>query len=90
MKKACGNDLQRNWFDCRLQWRVGDWKCVKFWEDMWVDGFALKEKFPRLYSISQNRDSLVGDLVEWEDNRPSRCTTWNLSWRKEMFEWKRI
>ena len=42
----------------------GDEKCVKFWEDRWVDGLALKENFPRLYSISQNKDSLVGDLAE--------------------------
>ena len=89
VKKVCGKGLQRNWFDCRLQWRVGDGKCVKFWEDRWVDGLALKENFPRLYSISQNKDSLVGDLVEWEDNRPSRCTTWNLSWRRERLDWEK-
>ena len=42
-----------------------------------------------MYSISQNKDSLVGDLAEWEDNRPSRCTTWNLSWRRKRFEWEK-
>jgi len=89
LKKVCGNGLQRNWFDCRLQWRVGDGKCVKFWEDRWVDGLALKENFPRLYSISRNKDSLVGDLAEWEDKRPSRCTTWNLSWRRERLDWEK-
>ena len=28
-----------------------------------MGGQVVKEKFPRLYSISQNKDSLVGDLV---------------------------
>jgi len=54
-----------------------------------VDGQALKEKFPRLYSIFQNKDSLVGDLAVWEDNRSSSCITWNLSWHREMFEWEK-
>jgi len=52
LNKVCGNGLQGNWFDSRVQW-----------EDRWVDGQALKEKFPRLYSISQNKDTLLGDLA---------------------------
>jgi len=52
---------------------VGDRRSVKFWEDRWVDGQALKEKFLRLYSIFQNKDSLVRDLAEWEVSRSSRC-----------------
>ena len=54
-----------------------------------MDGQALKEKFSRLYSISQSKDSLVGDLVDREENRSIRCQTWNLSWRREMFEWEK-
>jgi len=86
--KVCGNDIQGNWFDCRFQWCVGDGRCIKFWDDMWVDEQALKDKFPRLHSISQNKDSLV-DIVEWDDSRTSRCITWNLSWRRERFEWEK-
>ena len=52
-----------------------------------MDEQALKDKFPRLHSISQNKDSLVGDIVEWDDSRTSRCITWNLSWRRERLEW---
>jgi len=89
LTKVCGNDLQGNWFDRRFQWSVGDRRSVKFWKDMWVDGQALKEKFSRLYSISQNIDSLVGYLAEWEVSRFSRYTTWNLSWHRERFEWEK-
>jgi len=32
---------------------------LNFGKTGWVDGLALKENFPRLYSISQNKDSLV-------------------------------
>jgi len=31
--RVCGNVLQGNWFDRRLQWCVGDSWCVKFWSD---------------------------------------------------------
>jgi len=49
----------------------------------------LKDKFPRLYSISFNKESLVGDVAEWDGGRSSCCTTWNLSWRRERFEWEK-
>jgi len=31
--RVCGKGLQGTWFDRRLQWSVGDGRCVKFWED---------------------------------------------------------
>jgi len=50
---------------------------------------SLKDKFPRLYSISLNKESLVGDVVVWDGGRTSRCTNWNLCWRRERFEWEK-
>jgi len=80
--RVCGNVIQGNWF-------VRDGRCVKFWSDWWMDNKVLKDKFPRLYSISLNKESLVGDVAEWDGRRTSRCTTWNLSWRRERFEWEK-
>ena len=34
-----------------------------------MDDKALKDKFPRLYSISLNKNSLVGDVVVWVGGR---------------------
>jgi len=87
--RVCGNVTEGNWFDRRLQWCVGDGHCVKFWSDRWVDDKALKDKFPRLYSISLNKNSLVGDVAVWVGSRTSQCSTWNLSWRRERFEWEK-
>ena len=50
---------------------------------------VLKDKFSRLHSISQNKDSLVGDIAEWDDSKTSRRITRNLSWRRERFEWEK-
>jgi len=60
---------------------------VLFWSDWWVADKALKDKLPRLYSISQNKESLVGDVVVWDGG--SRCTNWNLCWQRERFEWEK-
>jgi len=87
--RVSGNRLQGNWFDCRFQWSVGDGRSVKVLKDRWVDDQALKEKFPRLYSISQSKDSLVGDIVYREENKSIRCQNWNLSWGRERFEWEK-
>jgi len=54
-----------------------------------VDDQALEELFRRLYSISQNKDSMISDLVNWEGSRTTRCHTWNLNWCRERFEWEK-
>jgi len=87
--RVSGKGLQGNWFDSRFQWIVGDRQYVKFWDDRWADGQVLKESFPRLYTISQNKESLLGDLVDWVESRSTRCQFWNLRWHKERFEWEK-
>ena len=49
----------------------------------------MKDKFPRLYSISLNKESLVGDVVVWDGDRISHCTKCNLCWRRERFVWEK-
>jgi len=87
--QICGKGTQDNWFDCRFQWSLDDGRCVKFWKDRRVGGQVLKETFPRLYIISQCKDSLVGDLVDLGHIRSGGCYSWNLGWRRERFEWEK-
>jgi len=54
-----------------------------------ANGQVLKEFFLRLFSISQNKDSKVCNLVDWGQSWNRRCTSWILSWRRERFEWKK-
>jgi len=46
----------------------------------------LKEIFPWLYTISQNKESLLSDLVDWVESRSTWCQYWNLRWHRERFE----
>jgi len=85
----CGKGAKDNWFDCRSKWILGDGRSVKFWDDRWVEDIVLKEKYPRLFSISTCKDSLVSDLVISGQITSDGCHSWNLGWRREMFVWEK-
>jgi len=50
---------------------------------------VLKEKFSRLFTITQCLDSEVGDLVHREHITREGCSTWKLGWRRERFVWEK-
>jgi len=62
---VCSVGPQENWFDCNVQWTLGDEKKVKFWKDKWIDGQTLRYRFLRLFSISMCKDSVVDEVEEW-------------------------
>jgi len=54
----------RNFEDC-FKWKVGDRNSIKFWEDRWVGNIILKNKFPRLFSLSADKDVLLEHCGVW-------------------------
>jgi len=60
--KVCGSTQQGLWFDESYEWVLREGDKVKFWEDKWVGVEALKRRFPRLYSILECKDRLVGEV----------------------------
>jgi len=54
-----------------------------------VDGQVLKEKFPRLFSISQCSESVVGDIAHRDNITSEGCSRWCLGWRRERFIWEK-
>jgi len=66
--KVCGVGAQSNWFDKSIKWSLSDGSKVRFWEDMWVEDDSLRDKFPKLYTISQCKDCVVSDLGEWAND----------------------
>ncbi|KAJ9567283.1 hypothetical protein OSB04_003249 [Centaurea solstitialis] len=60
---------------------VGNGGSTKFWEDRWVGGEVLKERFPRLYNLETCKGALVADRgsvvgSEW---------VWKWNWRRLPF-----
>ncbi|KAL4276089.1 hypothetical protein AHAS_Ahas20G0172300 [Arachis hypogaea] len=46
-----------------LSMEVGDGRRTRFWEDVWIHGGSLKDRFPKLFSVSNQTGSMIGDCV---------------------------
>jgi len=62
---------------------VGGADKFRFWEDPWLDTvMPLREKYPRLYNISSQKQTTISCMgtsnsTRWE---------WNLTWRRDLLE----
>ncbi|XP_015960266.1 uncharacterized protein LOC107484160 [Arachis duranensis] len=63
---------------------VGDGRRTQFWQDNWVQGGPLKGSFPRLFSISNQQGSVIGDCGFWNGLE----WVWNFQWRRDLFQWE--
>jgi len=59
---VCGSTTQGLWFDKSFEWVLGEGNKVKFWEDIWAGEETLKCRFSRLYSISECKDRVIGEV----------------------------
>ena len=51
-----------NWFENKVRKVLGNGRGTLFWHDIWVGEFPLKIKFPRLFDLALNKESLVEDM----------------------------
>ncbi|GJV82850.1 hypothetical protein Tco_1522748 [Tanacetum coccineum] len=59
--------------------KVGDGSCVSFWDDIWVGGVRLRDRFPRLYHLDRSKEVKVAGQGIWGDNG----WTWVWDWARE-------
>ena len=64
--------------------RVGDNSSIKFWHDRWCESRVLKGIFPRLFSISLQKNSQISHMGEWFGN----SWVWNLQWLRLLYDWE--
>nr|GEU58439.1 RNA-directed DNA polymerase, eukaryota, reverse transcriptase zinc-binding domain protein [Tanacetum cinerariifolium] len=60
-----------------VNWEVGDGKAILFWDDIWVGGRRLRERFPRLYHLEACKEVSVGNKGGWRGDD----WTWEWCWR---------
>ena len=66
-------------------WKVGGGQQFRFWDDPWTDnGMPLMEKFPRLYHISSQQNTIIMQMGSINNNG----WKWNLTWRRDLFDSK--
>ena len=72
---------------CRggIKIHIGNGGRTLMWEDSWLDSGRLMEKFPILYAISLQKHAKVEEYGIWD----GLTWTWNLLWRRDMFEWEK-
>lgn len=44
-----------------------DGKQVRFWKDILIETSPLKEVFNRLYQISEDKNVVITDMGEWQN-----------------------
>ncbi|XP_072076831.1 uncharacterized protein [Arachis hypogaea] len=63
------NERIRDKMVTSLSMEIGDGQRTKFWEGVWLLCGSLKDRFPRLFSVSNQCGSVIGDCVECLDIR---------------------
>jgi len=57
LKKVWLSEEWGNCFEEEISWKLGDDKDIRFWEDKWLDNEVLRVKFPRLFSIANEKSA---------------------------------
>ncbi|KAL8476037.1 hypothetical protein ACS0TY_028632 [Phlomoides rotata] len=63
-----------------LRKTVGNGRNTWFWEDKWVGNFRLRDKFPRLYNLCQEKSVRIWDVGEWMGD----TWVWKWGWRRNL------
>jgi hypothetical protein len=82
---SIGSNLNHNWFAEAVSKILGNGLKTRFWNDIWAGEVPLQTRFPRLFSISNQKNSLVAEVV----NLDVDGGRWNLLWRRRLFEWEK-
>ncbi|MCH92906.1 putative non-LTR retroelement reverse transcriptase, partial [Trifolium medium] len=81
--EACVVD--RNWVLEKIVRRLGNGALTSFWNVIWVGDSSLRVRFPRLFSLSLQKEATVNEVVLASEN--GLCV-WNFVWRRPLFQWE--
>jgi hypothetical protein len=83
---SIGTNLNQNWFSQSAFKKLGNGINTSFWLDTWVGMLPLQARFPRLFSISNQKNVSVAD----SHSQSLGTDRWRLVWRRRLFEWEKI
>ncbi|KAE8660119.1 hypothetical protein F3Y22_tig00116958pilonHSYRG00105 [Hibiscus syriacus] len=85
---GCGNFLQRKILGGNLLRnlcvRAGNGETVKFWHVVWLGSVPLKDRFPRLFALSNNKEGKVAEFRLHND----AGWVWDIQTRKNLVDWE--
>lgn len=75
-----------DWFAYYLKRNIGNEDSTRLLVDKWVGVQSLKDLFPRLFYISEQKNQNIDQFGVWVGG----SWEWKFKWRRELFEWERI
>ncbi|KAK7260416.1 hypothetical protein RIF29_26441 [Crotalaria pallida] len=76
--------LAVGWCYAGIKKQVGDGRSTKFWTDPWFGILSLNVVFPRLFSVTANKEEAVADVLTLSH----QGWTWIFHWRRNLFLWE--
>lgn len=76
----------QGWFNSEVFRKVGNGFKTSFWKDIWRGGGSFAQKYPRLFSISTQKEATVGEIGA----ASGVGTDWNFNWRRQLFVWEEL
>jgi mannosylglycoprotein endo-beta-mannosidase len=73
-----------NWVVDNIVRRLGNGLSIRFWKEVWIGDSPLCLMFPRLFSLSLQKDACIGELLLADGER----RRWNFNWRRNLFQWE--
>lgn len=64
--------------------RIGNGQSIMFWQDRWCESSPLYKSFPRLFTLSLQKNCFISQMGEWMES----SWTWQLLWRRPLYEWE--
>lgn len=74
----------REFFGGQLKIVVGDGRRVWFWHDTWLGSRSLKTDFPRLFSLSTEKDETLHQI----SSKKNLLGEWQLQFRRSLLAWE--
>ncbi|GAU36760.1 hypothetical protein TSUD_213250 [Trifolium subterraneum] len=86
-KDICSLDKvveNKSWLVESMVRKVGNGNSTCFWSSLWIGETPLSLVFPRLFSLSNHKTSMVREFSE----QHGESWRWSFSWRRELFQWE--
>jgi hypothetical protein len=74
----------QNWFNSEIVKKAGNGMNTSFWNDKWRGDSCFRLRYPRLFSISNQKEAKVGEVGV----RVEEGVDWRFIWRRNLFVWE--
>ncbi|GAU34029.1 hypothetical protein TSUD_16170 [Trifolium subterraneum] len=74
----------KNWIVESVGRKVGDGNSTCFWSSLWIGEAPLSVVFPRLFSLSNHKTSMVREFYDQQ----GESRRWSFSRRRDLFQWE--